>query len=242
MPPNWVIETQELTKRFGKTEAARGLNLRIEAGEIYGLIGPNGSGKTTLIRLLMGLLTPTSGQAKILGQTMPNKAVLSQVGYMTQAEALYLDLTLKENLQFFSAVYGFTRPQGVQELLHLVELAERANDLVSTLSGGLRRRVSLACALVHNPKLLLLDEPTVGIDPQLRAVFWDHFRQLSQQGVTLLISSHIMDEAERCSRLGFLREGRLLAEGSPKELKERSGKATLEEAFLYYAGDGHELD
>lgn len=235
-----IVETKALHKHFGPIRAVDGLDLAVRAGEIYGLLGPNGSGKTTLIRLLTGLLKPTSGGATILGQAMPSKAILAQVGYMTQASALYEDLTLRENIAFFAEMCGGVSQARVGEVIALVDLEDRADSLVRTLSGGMKQRTSLACALVHRPQLLLLDEPTVGIDPQLRVTFWSYFRRLADERVTLIVSSHVMDEAERCDRLGFMRQGRLLAEGSATELRAQAGTATLEGAFLQFAGSGAE--
>ena len=232
---NTVVQASGLHKHFGPIHAVDGLSLSVKAGEIYGLLGPNGSGKTTLIRLLIGLLKPTSGGASILDQAMPDKAILARVGYMTQATALYEELTVRENLAFFAEMCGGASRERLDEVLALVELQDRADNLVSTLSGGLKQRTSLACALVHQPRLLLLDEPTVGIDPQLRATFWDYFRHLADGGAALIISSHVMDEAERCDRLGFMRQGKLLAEGSAADLRTQAGTATLEEAFLRFA-------
>jgi len=236
-----VVETQRLSRHFGRIRAVDGVDLRVRAGETYGLLGPNGSGKTTLIRLLVGLLRPTAGEAWVLGRSMPNKEVLSLVGYMTQAEALYQDLTVWENLLFFGRIYGETSHSRLHQLLELVELSQRADSVVATLSGGMRRRLSLACALVHKPVVLFLDEPTVGIDPQLRVTFWEHFYKLNEQGVTIIVSSHVMDEAEHCHRLGLMRDGRLLAEGSAEELRQGSGTSTLEEAFLAYIRGSGEL-
>jgi ABC-2 type transport system ATP-binding protein len=230
-----VVETRALHKHFGHIRAVDGLELAVQAGEIYGLLGPNGSGKTTLIRLLTGLLKPTAGSATVLGRAMPCKAVLAQVGYMTQASALYEDLTLRENIVFFAEMCGGASRAQVDEVVALVDLQDRAGSLVRTLSGGMKQRTSLACALVHRPRLLLLDEPTVGVDPQLRAAFWAHFRRLAGSGVTLIVSSHVMDEAERCDRLGFIRQGKLLAGGSAAEIRAQAGTATLEEAFLHFA-------
>jgi ABC-2 type transport system ATP-binding protein len=233
-----VIRASDLHKHFGALRAVDGLDLAVGAGEIYGLLGPNGSGKTTLIRLLIGLLRPTSGGVALLGRPMPDKPVLAQVGYMTQATALYEDLSARENVTFFAEMSGGTSRARVDEVLALVGLADRSTSLVRTLSGGMKQRLSLACALVHQPRLLLLDEPTVGVDPQLRVVFWAYFRRLAAEGVTLVISSHVMDEAERCDRLGFMQYGRLLAEGPAAELRARAGTATLEEAFLHFAAQG----
>ncbi|MGH2620571.1 MAG: ABC transporter ATP-binding protein [Anaerolineales bacterium] len=236
---DFSIETLRLSKAFGANRAVAELDLRVQVGEIYGLLGPNGSGKTTLMRLLVGLAKADTGEVRVLGRHMPDRALLAEVGYMTQAEALYSDLTARENVLFFAALSGVRTASWIGEALELVELQARANDLVGSLSGGLRRRVSLACALVHRPRLLILDEPTVGVDPQLRVAFWEHFRRLAEAGVTLVISSHVMDEAGRCDRLGFMREGRLIAEGSPDELRQRSGTTDLEQAFLKFAEADH---
>jgi len=238
MTPNPVIDALDVHKHFGPIHAVDGVSLSIRRGEIYGLLGPNGSGKTTLIRLFIGLLRPTSGSVRLLGETMPNKAILGQVGYMTQASALYEELTVRENVAFFAEMSGRDDRAGIDQVIELVDLGDRADSAVRTLSGGLRQRASLACALVNQPDLLLLDEPTVGVDPQLRVTFWSYFRRLADSGVTLVISSHVMEEAERCDRLGFLRQGRLLAEGSAEDLRRTQGTATLEEAFLRFASDG----
>jgi ABC-2 type transport system ATP-binding protein len=229
-----VVETNTLHKHFGDIHAVDGLSLDVQQGEIYGLLGPNGSGKTTLIRLLIGLLQPTSGSVRTLGHTMPNKGILAQIGYMTQASALYEDLSVRENIVFFAEMCGWKDKVWIEEVLDLVDLKERSRSLVRTLSGGLRQRTSLACALAHRPRLLMLDEPTVGVDPQLRATFWSYFRRMADTGVTLIVSSHVMDEAERCDRLGFMRQGRMLAEGSAEDLRSQTDTRTLEEAFLRF--------
>lgn len=240
MTSETVLETSELQKHFGKIHAVDGVDISIKRGEIYGLIGPNGSGKTTLIRLCLGLLHPTTGAIRLLDKPIPDKSILSKVGYMTQTSALYEELTVRENIAFFSEMCGSHEPAWIDEAISLVDLSDRARSLVQTLSGGMRQRTSLACALAHRPRLLLLDEPTVGVDPQLRATFWSYFRRLADSGVTLIVSSHVMDEAERCDRLGFMRQGKVLAEGPSAELRNRTGTNTLEEAFLIFARDGIE--
>lgn len=233
---DYAVEVRDLHKHFGHVHALRGLSLQVERGITYGLLGPNGAGKTTLIRSIVGLMRPEAGTVRVLGRTMPDKSVMARIGYMTQNIALYEDLTVRQNVAFFAAMAGVTRaPRRIDEALALVELSDRANSRVRELSGGLQRRCSLACALVHRPELVVLDEPTVGVDPQLRVQFWDHFHRLNAQGVTLIVSSHVMDEAARCDRLGFIRDGRLLAEGTERELLARSSRATLEDAFLYFA-------
>ncbi|MGI8608730.1 MAG: ABC transporter ATP-binding protein [Candidatus Dormibacteria bacterium] len=225
-----AVDVQDVVKTFGQLRVLDGVTLQIRRGEIYGLLGPNGAGKTTLIRCLVGMVIPTSGTVTVLGQAMPQVAILSRIGYMTQAAALYPDLSVEENVGFFATIND---AQGrVAEALRFVELYDRKNTVVSKLSGGMRQRVSLACAVVHRPDLLLLDEPTVGIDPQLRNQFCEQFQQMSAAGTTILVSSHVMDEAEKCQRLGLIRAGKLLAEGTVPELKARAGAEKLEDAFL----------
>ena len=234
MSEGYAVDIDNVKKSFGDVRALDGITLRVRQGEIYGLLGPNGSGKTTLIRMVVGLVAPDSGTVTALGRRIPDLGVLGQVGYMTQLAALYPDLSVEENIRFFAAINGAESHVG--EVLKLVNLDQRRKSVVATLSGGMRQRCSLACALVHQPKLLLLDEPTVGIDPQLRVQFWEHFRQMAADGTTLLVSSHVMDEAERCQRLGLIQYGRLLAEGSPDEVRASAGTPNLEEAFLRLAG------
>ncbi|HEY7358863.1 MAG TPA: ABC transporter ATP-binding protein [Ktedonobacterales bacterium] len=233
-----LVSIRGVTKTFGKLRALDNFTMSIRSGETYGLIGPNGSGKTTLIRAIVGLTKPTSGEVRVLGQRMPNRQIAKDIGYMTQNNALYQELTVRENLEFFGRIYGLRgQPlqQHVSAALETIDLAERARSVVDTLSGGMKQRVLLASALIHQPRLLLLDEPTVGIDPELRLSFWEHFARLNAQGVTIIVSTHHLDEAARCTRLGLMRFGVLLAEGRPDELTTLSGKATMEEAFLYFA-------
>jgi ABC-2 type transport system ATP-binding protein len=233
-----VVEIRSVSKAFGKLRALDNFTMTINAGETYGLIGPNGSGKTTLIRIIVGLTKPTSGEVRILGHTMPNGAIAKDIGYMAQSIALYTELTVRENLVFFGTIYGLhgqRLKQRVDEVLETVDLAAFSGSIVETLSGGMKQRVSLATAMIHEPRLMLLDEPTVGIDPELRLAFWDHFARLNAQGITIIVSTHHLDEAARCHRLGLMRFGALLAADKPSELVRLSGKPTMEEAFLHYA-------
>jgi ABC-2 type transport system ATP-binding protein len=233
-----VVVISELTKQFGRLRAINNLTMTINAGETFGLIGPNGSGKTTLIRMLVGLMRPTGGSIRIMGMHMPNIRIAPHIGYMTQLSALYLDLTARENMQFFCNIYGLRgreQKQRIDEMLERVELADRASDIVGNYSGGMKQRLSLATALVHHPSLALLDEPTVGVDPELRRSFWHYFGQLNQEGITIIVSTHHLDEATRCTRLGLMRSGALLAQDTPQELLRQSGKDNMEDAFLHFA-------
>src|SRR5713101_7460773 len=233
-----AVDIEGIRKNFGGLRALDGVNLHIKTGEIYGLLGPNGAGKTTIIRAIVGLVAPDAGTVTVLGRRMPDVDNLRNVGYMTQQAALYPGLSVEENLDFFAAINA--AEGGVTEALELVRMVGRRKAVVSTLSGGMRQRLSLACALVHKPKVLLLDESTVGVDPQLRVELWEDFRRMAEGGTTIIVSSHVMDEAERCQRLGLIQYGKVLAEGTPAEVRERAGTSNLEEAFLRLAGPREE--
>ena len=208
------------------------MSFDLAPARIYGLLGPNGSGKTTLIRLLTGLARPTDGHAEVLGVPMPSRANLGRIGYMTQSDGIYPALSAWENVRFFAAAYGVRGTDAVRDALDVVQLGDRARSISGTLSGGQRRRLSLACALVHRPPILFLDEPTVGIDPLLRVQFWGYFRDLARGGTTIVVSSHVMDEADRCDELMFVRSGRVIARGSGDEIRHRAATTDLEQAFL----------
>ncbi|TMC12573.1 MAG: ABC transporter ATP-binding protein [Chloroflexi bacterium] len=231
-----AVAIEGVTKSFGSLRALDGVSLRVHPGEVYGLLGPNGSGKTTLIRMLVGLVLPETGSIEVLGTRMPDIGVLGRIGYMTQQAALYPDLSVEENVRFFGAVND--AEAGLEEALRFVELWDRRSSTVINLSGGMRQRLSLACAIVHKPALLLLDEPTVGVDPQLRLQLWERFRAMTNTGTSIVVSSHVMDEAERCDRLGLILFGKLLAEGSADELRRKAGTDSLEQAFLALSGTG----
>lgn len=236
-----AVETRQLVRKFGAFTAVNHLNLRIERCETYGLLGPNGSGKTTTIKILCGLLKPTSGEALVLGNKAGDPSIASSIGYMPQETALYLDLTVHENVRLFGEIYGLKRAEIEEKeanLLRFIDLEKWRNSTVANLSGGMRHRVSLACSLLHTPRLLFLDEPTVGVDPELRASFWDYFHDLREQGVTVIITTHYMDEAYHCSKIGLLREGHLIAEGTPQEVTRSAGAQSLEDAFLALAHRG----
>jgi len=235
-PVEPAIETRDLHKTFGEIHAVDGVDLSFPAGRIYGLLGPNGSGKTTLIRLMAGLAVATSGTVTVLGTRMPSRPLLARIGYMTQSDGLYAELSVWENLKFFAAMSGQRDDAAIAEILDVVELGDRRNTPILELSGGMRRRLSLACALVHRPAVVFLDEPTVGVDPVLRYQLWDHFRRLATGGTTLVVSSHVMDEGDRCDELVLIRAGRVLTTGSGTEIRRQAGTPDLESAFLKLSG------
>lgn len=219
-----MIEVQNLTKKFGAFVAVNGVSFEVGAGEVLGYLGPNGSGKTTTIRMLLGLLQPSGGEARVLGYSVRTHAesIRPKVGYMSQKFALYEELTMRENLDFYGGVYDVPRrerAERVHEVIDLLKLSGHEHDRAGELSGGWRQRLALGCALVHRPQLLFLDEPTSGVDPSARRVFWDLIYDLAERGVTIFVTTHYMDEAEHCHRVGIMFRGELLALDTPSGLK-----------------------
>lgn len=233
-----AIQAHKLRKEYDDLVALDDLDLAIPNGILYGMIGPNGSGKTTTIKLLVGLLKATSGKAYVLGEKAPIKKNIQRIGYMPQEMAVYTELTVHENLELFAELYSVdktTFAKREKDLLSVIDLYDRKDSLISQLSGGMRHRVSLACSLIHDPEVVFLDEPTVGVDPELRVGFWKYFAELKANGKTVVLTTHYMDEAVRCDVVGMMRLGKLIGEGSPKQLMEKTSTTDLESAFLSYA-------
>ena len=234
-----AVETRGLTRRFGALTAVDQLTLRIERGEVFGLLGPNGSGKTTTIRMLCGLLEPSAGSALVAGidVSVAPELIKQRIGYMSQQFGLYEDLTVSENLTFYAGVYGLvnaTRRARVADVVAFIGIGDRLGQLAGELSGGWKQRLALGCALMHRPAVLFLDEPTAGVDPAARRTFWRTIKELAEQGTTVIVTTHYMDEAERCGRLAMMSGGHLIALGTPAEVAAQVGGAggTLEDAFI----------
>jgi ABC-2 type transport system ATP-binding protein len=232
-----AVVTVGLRKTFGSHVAVAGLDLTIERGLVFGVLGPNGSGKTTTIRMLCGLLAPTAGRATVVGLDVGSQGELVRraIGYMSQKFGLYEDLTIRENLRFYAALYGLRGAElreRTEALLVDLKLAQRADQRAGALSGGWKQRLALACATAHRPNLLFLDEPTAGVDPAARRLFWELIYALADGGTTVLVTTHYMDEAERCTRLAFMSRGVLFAEGTAAEITDRFGERTLEDVFV----------
>ncbi|MEK3837813.1 MULTISPECIES: ABC transporter ATP-binding protein [unclassified Paenibacillus] len=234
-----VIAVTHVNRAFGDKTVLKDITLQVNQAETFGILGPSGSGKTTLVKLLTGIDEVSSGEVTVLGVRMPKLAMLQQIGYMAQSDALYTELSAKENLEFFAALYGLkggNRTRRIGDVMELVNLQEHLRKRVDQYSGGMKRRLSLAIALLHEPPLLLLDEPTVGIDPVLRQSIWKELKALNRKGTTIVLTTHVMDEAEKCDRLAMIRDGVLLAADTPAGLLQATGTASIEEAFLCYGG------
>lgn len=232
-----AIQCEHLTKRFGERLAVNNLSIAIPKGSIYGFLGPNGSGKSTTIRMLCGLMAPTSGKGTVLGFDVMTQSeeIKQRIGYMSQRFSLYEDLTVEENLDFYAGIYGIERQlrkQRKEELIAMAGLTGREKQLAGSLSGGWKQRLALSTALLHEPELLILDEPTAGVDPVSRRIFWDVIHDLAKKGITILVTTHYMDEAQTCDWIGFIFFGNLLAQGTPQELIERLHAENLEDVFV----------
>lgn len=230
-----AIRIENLSKNYGQQEVLKEISLTVGEGRIYGLIGPSGSGKTTLVKMIVGIDSPDTGAVTVLGQRVPALKLLQDIGYMAQSDALYPELTGRENLAFFASLFGLkgtALKKRIGYAANLVKLEDALNKKVAAYSGGMKRRLSLAIALVHDPKLLILDEPTVGIDPELRQSIWHELLDLMAQGKTIVLTTHVMDEAAKCEVVALVRDGGILATGSPEELKAKFGAADLEGVFL----------
>jgi len=232
-----AVDIRELTRRFGAVTAVSRLTLAVRRGEVFGLLGPNGSGKTTTIRMLCGLLEPSEGDASVAGvdvRAAPER-VKTQIGYMSQRFGLYEDLTVRENLEFYAGIYGLTgaaRRERIDHIVAFLGIGGRLGQLAGQLSGGWKQRLALGCSVLHHPPVLFLDEPTAGVDPAARRNFWGTIHELSHGGTTVLVTTHYMDEAERCDRLGMMSLGHLIALGTPAQVAEQVGGKTLEDAFI----------
>jgi ABC-2 type transport system ATP-binding protein len=226
-----ALDVRDLTVRRGGRLVLDALSFSVPRGSVTGLLGPSGSGKTTLMRCIVGVQQVESGTVTVLGEAAGSASLRKQVGYMTQAPSVYEDLTVRENARYFATLFGVDGREADQVVID-VGLGDAAGQLVGTLSGGQRARASLACTLIGHPQMLVLDEPTVGQDPVLRNELWERFHSLADQGVTLVVSSHVMDEASRCDRLLLLSEGHLIADGTPASVRESGGSSDLDEAFL----------
>lgn len=237
MPASIIVK--DVTKSFGKKVVLNNISLAVEPGQIYGLIGPSGSGKTTLVKIIVGMDQPSKGNVHVLDTAIPNLNLLQKIGYMAQADALYTDLTGEENLAFFASLFKLKKDIQKKRIAYaadLVNLTSHLNKKVEAYSGGMKRRLSLAVALIQDPDVLILDEPTVGIDPELRLSIWTELYRLKSTGKTILVTTHVMDEAEKCDQLAMVRDGQILTSGSPTELKEHYGIISLEEVFLKAGG------
>ncbi|MBS4213163.1 ABC transporter ATP-binding protein [Neobacillus rhizophilus] len=233
---NPAIKVENVSKSFSKKAVLQKVDLSIEKGQLYGLIGPSGAGKTTLVKMIVGMEKADNGEIQVLNTKMPNLAILQEIGYMAQSDALYAELTGEENLKFFASLYKLNKEEQKNRIAYASGLVNLTDDLkkrVSAYSGGMKRRLSLAIALIQDPKILILDEPTVGIDPELKLSIWNELLRLkNEEGKTIIVTTHVMDEAERCDYVAMVRDGRILTSGTPAELKEKYQVDRFDEVFL----------
>lgn len=238
------ISINNVQKRFGEKTVLNQVLLTIDTGQIHGFIGPSGAGKTTLVKMIVGMATPDSGTIYVLGEKVPNLKLLQNIGYMAQSDALYLELTGLENLTFFATLYKMNKNERKKRISYVTDLVNLGSDInkkVSTYSGGMKRRLSLAIALLHNPKILILDEPTVGIDPELRLNVWNElFRLKIEEEKTIIVTTHVMEEAERCDYVAMVRDGHIITSGTPSELKSSYQAENFDEVFLKAGGRTNE--
>ncbi|MCA0970504.1 ABC transporter ATP-binding protein [Halobacillus litoralis] len=234
-----ILQLKDISQQFNQRNILNNIEFDIQKGEIFGLLGPSGAGKTTLVKMMTGTLVPTEGQVFMNGEQIPSLEQMKKYGFMAQSDALYQELTAYENLDFFGSLYKMSktyRKKRISEVMEMVDLSGHLHQPVETFSGGMKRRLSLAAALMHEPELIILDEPTVGIDPVLRQSIWNELQRLKEKGITIVVTTHVMDEAEKCDRLALLREGEVIALNTPSQLKETIGVASIEEVFLHYGG------
>jgi ABC-2 type transport system ATP-binding protein len=234
---NLAISCEHLTKRFGSLLAVDNVSMAIPKGSIVGFLGPNGSGKSTVIRMLSGILTPTSGTGQVLGYNIltQSEEIKQHIGYMSQKFSLYEELSVSENLDFYAGIYGLSGAHAREkkaELIDMAGLTGREKQVAGSLSGGWKQRLALSCALLHEPDILILDEPTAGVDPVSRRIFWEVIHGLAKQGITVLVSTHYMDEAETCDFIHFIFFGKLLISGTPEQLRKQANAATLDDVFV----------
>jgi len=236
---DYLIQLRDLHKSFGNIVAVDGISLDIPKGKIFGILGPNGAGKSTLIRMLCGVLRPTSGTGTVFGYDIvkDSETIKLNIGYMSQKFSLYEDLTVYENLKFYTEIYDVNRKhveERIDQIISMAGLAGRKNQITGTLSGGWKQRLALGCTLIHKPKLLILDEPTAGVDPVSRRVFWEIIYRLSRQGISVLVTTHYMDEASSCDEVAFVFQGKVIGQGTPEDIIKENDVDSLEDVFIQF--------